>query len=148
MYLPERVFPPLEVIDTAGYYYQPLYKDKSFLHQKYVVEGLSIAQIATQIVSAKETVRGRLKRFGITLRDPHRCHGRSPQPRFGKKQSGDHQIDNVRELRAVEAIKEMKSSGMSLRQMCKVLSLTGVPTKCLGQRWHPEMVRRILETGP
>ncbi|OYZ13513.1 MAG: hypothetical protein B7Y39_17525 [Bdellovibrio sp. 28-41-41] len=39
---------------------------------------------------------------------------------------------------------ENVGKGLALRQICEFLSSIGVPTKRRGQRWHPEMVRRIL----
>jgi hypothetical protein len=47
-------------IDSIPNYVTP-FKDKSFLHQKYVVEGLSCEEIATQIFSARTTVLKYLK---------------------------------------------------------------------------------------
>lgn len=34
--------------------------------------------------------------------------------------------------------------GLSIRQIAKNLSTMGVPTKCNGQKWHPEMIKRLL----
>jgi hypothetical protein len=77
-----ELFPPVEEItDIIGFSPVPLYKDKSFLHQKYVVEGLSLAQISSQIFSSKEAVRQNLIRFGSPLREAHLPHGRSAQPK-------------------------------------------------------------------
>lgn len=38
----------------------------------------------------------------------------------------------------------MRESGLSLRQIAKFLDHIGVPTKCRGKKWHPEMIKRIL----
>jgi hypothetical protein len=76
-----ELFPPHhELTDIIGFDPIPLYKNKSFLHQKYVVEGLSLAQISSQIFSSKETVRENLIRFGIPLLGPHLPHGPSTRP--------------------------------------------------------------------
>ena len=39
----------------------------------------------------------------------------------------------------------MRESGMSLRQIADFLSAIGVPTKKRGKKWHPQMIKRILE---
>ena len=52
------------------------------------------------------------------------------------------------EARVVKAITDMRSQGMSLRQIAAVLSQIGVPTKCRGRGWHPQMVARILKPTP
>lgn len=122
----------------------PLYKSKSFLTQKYVVEGLSIAQIAALCFASKEAVRSSLIRFNIPLREPHKPHGRQAQPRYGQKIVRDQVVSHKAEQRAVAAILEMSAQGLSLRQIAKVLNQMKVPTKCRGKSWHPEMVKRIL----
>lgn len=37
--------PAPQLLDCIDFKYEPLWKDKDFLHQKYVLEGLSIAQM-------------------------------------------------------------------------------------------------------
>jgi hypothetical protein len=66
----------------------PAYKERSFLHQKYVVEKLSIAQIASQSFSSKPTIRKALIEAGIPLRQPHHHHGRTHQMSYGVKKLG------------------------------------------------------------
>jgi hypothetical protein len=67
--------PPFQVIDTIRLFEPKLYEDKSFLHQKYVIEGLSIKQIANEIMSSTSTVRKWLIHFGIELRSKSQHHG-------------------------------------------------------------------------
>jgi hypothetical protein len=76
--------PPLEVSDFIPFVHKPFFKNKEFLQQKYVVEGLSIAQIAEQIVSSKEAVRKALLRYSLPIRQACLPHGRPAQPRFGQ----------------------------------------------------------------
>ena len=42
-----------QVIDTIDFIIEALCKYKYFLHKKYVLEGLSIAKIAAQIISSR-----------------------------------------------------------------------------------------------
>jgi hypothetical protein len=122
----------------------PEYKDPRFLHQKYAVEGLSIRQIAEQIFSSKEAVRKNLISFGIPLRKPHEPHGRAAQPKYGKKIRCGKIVTHLAEQRVIDGIRDMRQQGMSLRQIARFLKKIGVPTKCRGVSWHPEMVRRLL----
>jgi hypothetical protein len=45
----------------------------------------------------------------------------------------------------VNSIKQMKAEGLSLRAIARCLDLMKVPTKMRGKKWHPEMVKRILD---
>ena len=122
----------------------PLYKNKEFLHQKHVVEGLSIAQIAEQIVSSKEAVRKALKQFDLPIRQACQPHGRPAQPRFGQRY-WDGRLKNYQpEQRTIDAIIELQSQGLSLRQIARALTKLKIPTKLSGQAWHPMMVKRVL----
>ena len=48
------------------------------------------------------------------------------------------------EQKIILAVMHMREQGLSLREIAKNLSAMGVPTKCDGQKWHPEIVKRIL----
>jgi hypothetical protein len=126
----------------------PLYRCEAFLRDKYLEKGLSIAQIAAEIFSSKQAVSGGLKRFGIPLRRPHRPHRHPSQPRYGRKISEGQATEHKTEAKVIEAITEMRATGMGLRAIARCLSQMGIPTKCRGKKWHPEMVRRILASAP
>lgn len=122
------------------------YKNKFFLTQKYVVEGLSARQIATQIFSSKSTVTANLARFGIPLRDPHLPHGNPSQPKYGDKIRKGKAVDHVAEKRVVETVRMLNADGISLRKIARMLDQMKIPTKCRGKKWQAEMVRRILNS--
>ncbi len=136
------------IIDVVGKLSKPLYKDKEFLHQKYVIEGWSLAQISRSICSSRQAVRNGLKRFGIRARLPHRHHGRPAQPKFGQKVRKDIYEAHHAEQRVIASVLELKASGMGLRQIARALTQLQIPTKCRGKAWHPEMIRRILDGSP
>ena len=48
------------------------------------------------------------------------------------------------EVRVIKAVTDMHQQGLSFRRIAKFLDQIGVPTKCRGKAWHPEMVKRIL----
>jgi Recombinase len=136
----------LEAREFINFLARPLYKDKIFLTQKYIKEGLSITQIASQIFSSRDAVRRGLIEAEIHLRTPHRPHGHPSQAKFGEKVRKGKAVEHMAEQRVVKAIMDMRRDGMTLRQIAAYLTQIGVPTKCRGKGWHPEMVSRILQS--
>ncbi len=123
-----------------------LLSSESFLREMYLEKGLSAAQIAAQIVSSKSGVLDALRRFDIPIREPHRPHhGRQSQPKFGQRRVKGRLRNHERERTVIGVIEKLHAEGMSLRQIATTLQEMGIPTKCKGRRWHPEMVRRVLE---
>jgi len=118
----------------------------TFLHQKYVVQGLSLAQIAVEICSSKDAVRRGLIEGGINIREPHLPHhGRESQPAFGRRRVKGSTVEVQVESRVIKAILDLKARGMGLREIARTLSQIGVPTKAKGKGWHPQMLKRIIE---
>jgi hypothetical protein len=109
------------------------------------MEGRSIRQIAGQVISSKEAVRAEILRQGIPLRVKSQHHGRPAQLKFGQKVIKENLIEHKTEQRAVESIRQMKAEGLSLRAILRCLDQMKVPTKMRGKKWHPEMVKRILD---
>lgn len=132
-----------QVIDTIDFNFDPLWKDKHFLHQKYVLEGRSIAQIAAEIISSRVAIRNALIEFGIKRRQRGEPGKRPAQVPYGYRISNGLMVEHEGEQRILSAVLKMSARGLTLRQICEFLSKIGVPTKRRGQRWHPEMVRRI-----
>lgn len=62
-----------------------LYKNKSFLHKKYVVEGLSCEEISTQIFSARTTILKYLQIHGIPIREVGTNQRRARGLAYGQK---------------------------------------------------------------
>ena len=135
-----NVFPPEAYLtDSIKFSTVPLHRDPSFLHREYVENGLSTSQIADKIFSSKEAVRRGLKQAGIPMRKPNHNHGRNDNARFGSN------LEHPGEARALEVIEDLKGQGMTLRQISQFLNKIGVPTKRAGKKWHPQMVKRVLE---
>lgn len=142
-----ELFPPIRnPVDFIDFYHLPLFKDSSFLHDRYVIQGLSIAQISAEIGSSKEAVRLGLAKAGISVREPHLPHlGRESQPAYGKRRLRGKAAEAPVEQRVIKAIHDLKAQGLGLRGIAKALSQLGVSTKSKGKRWHPQMVKRILD---
>ncbi|MBT4792995.1 MAG: hypothetical protein HON90_15570 [Halobacteriovoraceae bacterium] len=137
-------FPPLQLIVKKEFFPKPRYKDKDFLHRKYVLEGRSVRQIADEIFSSREAVRVNLMKHGVKLREPNQHHGRPAQIKYGHKAFKNEVVEHFKEQRVVRAVNEMKEQGMSLRAIARSLQELKIPTKCRGKSWHPEMVKRII----
>ncbi len=114
-------FEPL-VSRIIDYQVKPRFRDPIFLHQKYIVEGRSIAQIATEIFSSKSAVREALIEFGIPVRESCQPHGRPAQPRFGRRYRGGKIQDDQAELRVAKTIDDLRARGMGLREIARTLT--------------------------
>jgi len=64
---------------------------------------------------------------------------------MGKSSKQGREVPHLAEQRVIQAVLDMRSQGLSLRQIARFLSQSGVPTKCRGKSWHPQMVNRILD---
>jgi hypothetical protein len=135
-----------QVVDTIDFIHEPLWKDKDFLHQKYVIEGRSIRQISEEILSSRAAVRDRLIEFGIKRKAQGKPGLRPAQVPYGHRLSNGVMVPHLGEQRVLSSVKKMVSNGLSYRKVCEFLTSVGVPTKKRGQRWHPETVRRLLNT--
>lgn len=131
--------------DTFEFNFSPLYADKDYLEEKYIKEGLSTSQIARENDCAKSTITRHLKKHGIPLREPHKNHSNHAIVPYGKRRVKSETVEYKKEQKVIDAIFIMREYELSLRQIVKVLSCLGVPTKIQNRTWHPEMIRRILE---
>lgn len=81
---------------------------------------------------------------GIPLRVKSQHHGRPAQSKFGQRVIKDQLIEHKAEKRVVDSVIQMKAEGLSLRAIARCLDQMKIPTKMKGKKWHPEMVKRIL----
>jgi len=77
--------PPAQLAEMIHFPVTPLYQNRAFLHEKYVVNDLSAEEIGLEIVSATSTVLKHLKLLGI----PVRRNGKNTRPKghlaYGQK---------------------------------------------------------------
>jgi hypothetical protein len=132
------------LLGNTPFYIIPLFRNKFFLHQKYVIEGLSATQIAREIFSSKMAVLDALTMFDIPIREPHFHHGNPSQPRYGQRFRKNILVNHQIEQKIILIIRELHEQGLSLRKIAGILNGMRVATKCRGKGWHPEMVRRVL----
>lgn len=98
-------------------------------------------------MSSKEAVRNGLKKFGIPIRESHKPHRRPSQPKFGEKIQKGKTEPHMAERRVIRAVLEMHNDKLSLRQIARYLDEMKVSTKCRGKKWHPQMVKRIIQNN-
>ena len=103
-----------------------------------------MGQIASEILSSKASIRKGLIDFNIPLREPHQPHGQQSQAKFGSIRRAGKIIEVRYEQRVIQTAKDLRDQGLSLRQIASTFSTMGIPTKCQGKKWHPQMVSRIL----
>ena len=134
----------MHLIDFVEFIHTPLWKSKTFLTEKYVEKGLSIAQIAAETLSSKSTIRRALVEFKIPVREKGKPGLRPAQAPYGYRRQNGLLVPHLGEQRVIDAVKRMSRDGLSYRKICDFLTGIGIPTKNRGKKWQPEMVRRLL----
>ncbi len=136
--------PKTHLVEMIDFIHTPLWKSKTFLEEKYVKNGRSIAQIAAETLSSRDAVRRALIEFGIPLKQKGKP-GLSPaQVPYGFKRLEGLLVPHQGEQRVIQSVKKMSRDGLSYRKICDFLTSVGVPTKNQGKGWQPEMIRRLL----
>jgi len=133
-----------QLIDNIQLLKDRPYLDRKFLHQKYVFEGLSIRQIASEIGFSKNTIRNALINFKIPLREASR-HQKSSVSTYGFKRIGGKILPHLTEQKVLNAIIDLRENQkLSYPQIAKFSNSTQVPTKTRSKKgWQPETVRNI-----
>jgi hypothetical protein len=125
-----------------------LFRNESFLRQKYLSEGLSTKQIAGLIFSARSTVVSALERYGIPLRDADQSPWyRRGQLGFGKRVVNGRVMVNQREVDTIEHMRDLHGKGFSYWKIAEILNAMGVPTKSRRAKWQAATVMKILKAA-
>lgn len=138
-------FPPANISMISVICTDRPFKDKSFLHQKYVVEGLSCEEIATQIFSARTTVLKYLKIHGIPVRKVGSNQKRGRVLAYGLKIKERSLVEHKREEEAIFKMRELRGKGFSYWKIADVLNAMKVPTKTRKGKWHARTILSILK---
>jgi phosphopentomutase len=113
------------------------FKDKAFLHQKYVVERLSCEEIARQISSSRTTVLKWLKLSGIkTRRSDYKNTGNNIP--FGTTQ---------KEMKVIEKMRVLRQKGYSFWKIAEILNAMGTQTKTSRGKWQARTIQRVLDNS-
>lgn len=116
----------------------------SSLLQEYEEKGLSFRQIAAQKVHSRSTIQKNLKRADVRLRAPGQGHGNPSQLRFGYRKAEGKIVLHMGEQQVIAAIKDLRSEGMSFRKIAQRMTVLNIPSKNGKRKWHPMMVKRVL----
>ena len=136
--------PKTHLVEMIDFIHTPLWKSKTFLEEKYVKNGRSIAQIADETLSSRAAVRDALIGFQIPLREKGKPGLRPAQVPYGFRRSNGLLVPNLGEQRVIQSVKKISKEGLPYRKICDFLTSVGVPTKNRGKGWQPEMIRRLL----
>jgi AICAR transformylase/IMP cyclohydrolase PurH len=143
--LSQPLFPPLKLIVNSSFSHSPAYKDASFLHQKYVVERLSIQEIADQIYSSTSTIAKYIRQAGIEPR-PFDMKN-SNRLRYGEVWRRRQVDRHKRELQYIEKMRSLRAKGFSYWKIADVMNAMEVPTKTGRRQWHARSVQQIMVGG-
>lgn len=134
-------FPPAHLTDVIVLPPKKHMPEKSFLHQKYVVEGLSSKEIAAQISFSRATVTKYLNDYGIPLKKITRR--KTGKMVYGYRQYGGRAVVLKKELKVIELIKSHKESGYSYQKIADILNNLKAPTKGGKGFWYSKVVRQV-----
>ena len=112
----EFVFANLYAPDFIALSEKKPWKNPFVLHEKYVVEGLSMAQIARQFLCSRNAIRAALVEAKIPIRS---CadKDRTSTPRYGTKIIKGKRIDHKGEQKIIQTIIELREEGLSYEEM-------------------------------
>lgn len=90
----------------------PVFRQEFFLRQKYVIEGLSARQIASQIFSARSTVLKYLKHYKIPLRtEDEALKFNKGQLAYGERLLNGRIRYHKRELKLISELNKLRNQG-------------------------------------
>ena len=134
-------FQPVESTIIINLRSNTLYKSKAYLHQKYIVEGLSCQQIADNAGCARTSVLKFLKEFGFETKKPGSNLNRKRGLAYGQY-SGER--NHKRELENIKKMRELRGKGFSYEKIASVFNSMKIPTKTRRGKWHRKTVQSIL----
>jgi hypothetical protein len=119
--------------------------DISSLQVDYAEKGLSLRQIAAQKIHSRQVISDVLKANGVHLRAPRQIHENPSRLKFGYRKKAGKVVPHMGEQQVIQAIKDLKGEGMTLRGIAQRMTALRIPSKNGKPKWHPMMVKRILD---
>ena len=111
----------------------PKYRNKVFLHQKFIVERLSAAEIAKDFGRSLTTIKNHLRKFGIRKNTPNRKTRHNLA--LGEKLIRGKVVPHQGDAKTLQSIKDMHCrEGPSARTIARILNSMKVPTKKRGNQ--------------
>lgn len=140
----ESVLNPRFTMISEVYIGKP-YFEEGVLKQKYLVEKLSVRQIAEEFSSSKSTILKCLKFYKIKSRKRGSLELAKPNPAYGERRNGNRLVKNQKEVEVIDLILKLHKSGQSYRAVARTLNKMEVPTRSGAGEWHHEVVRSIVK---
>ncbi len=125
-----------------------LLKNKSHLYRLYVKNRLSKREIARVLNVNHSSVIERLREFGIYRpeENPSKRNKIKRQIPYGYDYKNNKLVKNPQEQEVIREIKQMRATGLSLREIANELNKKLIPTKNNGI-WQANTIRKILQRG-
>jgi len=120
-----------------------LLRNKSYLYNLYIKQGLSKKEIARRLNISHSAIIASFRKLGIHENSTNTTHGIQGQIPFGYDYKNGRLEKNEEEQETIRVIKQLNSSGFSLRGIARELNKRLIPTKNNGI-WHANTVRKIL----
>jgi hypothetical protein len=119
---------------------------REFLHQKYVIERLSMSQIARLVCSSTTSVHRYLTRYGLPIRTGADCHLalKGYGLAYGKKVQNRRLVANKKEIEVVAQMNELRAKGFSYQKIADALNTMGIATKTGRAKWCAKKVQQII----
>ena len=136
--------PSFYLVDIVSFIHTPLYKNKEFLHQKYIVEGLTCKEIASLTFSVRSTVLKYLKHFEIEVRPVGSNQNRKRGLAYGSKSQAKRIVDHKAEKEMIKRVQSLRDQGYSYQKIADILNTMKVPTKTRKGNWSRKQVWSIL----
>ena len=134
------------MVDTIEFLAKPRFKDKAFLHQKYVVERLSTEQIAGLCFSSRPTISKYLKLHKIPIRKhEERLLLNKGQLALGERRLRGSIQHNKSEQQTIRTIVGLRSQGYSYHQVAAWLDAKSIKTKNEQGLWKATTVMKIFK---
>ena len=138
-FFPFGIFSMISVVNTI-----PLFKNKEFLPQKYVVKKLTCEEIAKEIVSARTTVLKHLKLYNIPVREVGSNQTRKRGLAYGSICVKKNELDHKREIENISKMRELRDKGFSYHKIAAIFNSMKIPTKTRKGQWHSKTIYQIL----
>jgi hypothetical protein len=140
---PELVCSTIYLVDSIELAGNRAPYDPAVLHQKYVLERATLAQIGKELLCSQGAVRHALLKAGIPLR--RRCDPGylTPGRPYGVAVVKGRRVGSPLEQRVIETIKALRHDGLSFDKIAERLTQLSIPTKTRRKKWNGGCVRAI-----
>lgn len=137
----EPSFPNSYLTDTIKFIFKKPTLEKSFLHEKYVVEGFSSKEIADLTFSSRPSISRLLIKHEFPIKKYTRRE--NGQHVYGYRLYGKKAVAFQKEQMIIEMIKDYRARGFSYSSIANELISKNIKTKNRSKLWHSGVVRKI-----